>query len=296
MNFSNDSIELFLAVIDSGSFSAAARSLGKVPSAVSMAIANLEAELGYALFDRGRREPVPTAMGAALVPHARLALEQFRRLRMHALQLSQGLESRLSIAVATDIDKRPLLAAVGELSDRHPLLEIEILTAPQDDTRQLLHGRRVDLCIAYAGLAVDVREHFQYVGSERLTACIGPRHPQLKAGGDTFLEDLVQVRQILVASRDLPLADSRPLVGQSCWRTDSLAMAIEMVESGLGWGNFPLSAIAPLLRDGRLQRLQFKNIENGLSMPVHAVWLRERPLQQGAAALVGTLGEMAKQL
>ncbi len=262
-----------------------------------MAIANLEAELGYALFDRGRREPVPTAMGAALVPHARLALEQFRRLRMHALQLSQGLESRLSIAVATDIDKQPLLAAVGELSDRHPLLEIEILTAPQDDTLQLLHGRRVDLCIAYAGLAVDVREHFQYVGSERLTACIGPRHPQLKAGGD-----IPSWRTWCRSGRSWwPAATCRwPTAGR--WSgnragapTDSLAMAIEMVESGLGWGNFPLSAIAPLLRDGRLQRLQFKNIENGLSMPVHAVWLRERPLQQGAAALVRTLGEMAKQ-
>lgn len=47
MNFSSDSIQLFLAVLERGSFSAAARALGKVPSAVSMGIANLEAELGY---------------------------------------------------------------------------------------------------------------------------------------------------------------------------------------------------------------------------------------------------------
>ncbi len=52
MNFSSDTIELFLAVLDRGSFSAAARALGRVPSAVSMAIANLEAELGFALFER----------------------------------------------------------------------------------------------------------------------------------------------------------------------------------------------------------------------------------------------------
>ncbi len=38
--------------MDKGSFSAAARSLKRVPSAVSMAIANMEAELGYALFER----------------------------------------------------------------------------------------------------------------------------------------------------------------------------------------------------------------------------------------------------
>lgn len=42
MNFSSDNIQLFLAVLDRGSFSAAARALQRVPSAVSMAIGNLE--------------------------------------------------------------------------------------------------------------------------------------------------------------------------------------------------------------------------------------------------------------
>lgn len=52
MNFSSDNIQLFLAVLDHGSFSAAARALKRVPSAVSMAIGNLEAELGYSLFEQ----------------------------------------------------------------------------------------------------------------------------------------------------------------------------------------------------------------------------------------------------
>ncbi|WP_281078094.1 LysR family transcriptional regulator, partial [Variovorax paradoxus] len=50
MSFSSDSVEVFLAVIDHGSFSAAARALRRVPSAVSMAIAHLEAELDLQLF------------------------------------------------------------------------------------------------------------------------------------------------------------------------------------------------------------------------------------------------------
>jgi DNA-binding transcriptional LysR family regulator len=41
MAFNSDNVRLFLAVLDHGSFSAAARALGKVPSAVSMAIAQL---------------------------------------------------------------------------------------------------------------------------------------------------------------------------------------------------------------------------------------------------------------
>ena len=131
MNFNSESIELFLAVIERGSFSAAARALGKVPSAVSMAIGNLEAELGYALFDRRHREPQPTTMALSLVPHARLIADQLKQLQVHAVQLSLGLESKLSIGVAADIDRRRLLAAIREISERHPLLDIEVLTAPR---------------------------------------------------------------------------------------------------------------------------------------------------------------------
>ena len=57
MPFAADQIPLFLAVLDAGSFSAAARKLGRVPSAVSMAIAQLEAELDLQLFERSGREP-----------------------------------------------------------------------------------------------------------------------------------------------------------------------------------------------------------------------------------------------
>ena len=61
---------------------------------------------------------------------------------------------------------------------------------------------------------------------------------------------------------------------------------MEMVEAGLGWGNFPLSVVQSRLDNGRLKRLNFRNIENGLVMPVHAVWLKSHPLQKGASALV----------
>ena len=88
MNFSSDNIELFLAVLDRGSFSAAARSLRRVPSAVSMGIANMEAELGSLLFDRSHREPVPTPQALALAPHARLIADQLKQLQNHAIELS----------------------------------------------------------------------------------------------------------------------------------------------------------------------------------------------------------------
>jgi DNA-binding transcriptional LysR family regulator len=76
MNFNSENIELFITVLDTGSFYAAARKLNRVPSAVSMAVANLEAELGYILFERTPRKVIPTATALALEPQARIISEQ----------------------------------------------------------------------------------------------------------------------------------------------------------------------------------------------------------------------------
>ncbi|MBS0344792.1 MAG: LysR family transcriptional regulator, partial [Proteobacteria bacterium] len=85
MSLSSDNLQVFLAVLDHGSFSAAARALRRVPSAVSMAIANLEADLDLPLFDRSGREPKPTEAARSLEPQARLVDAQLKALQVQAL-------------------------------------------------------------------------------------------------------------------------------------------------------------------------------------------------------------------
>ena len=293
MKLSSHNIELFLAVVDGGSFSSAARALRRAPSAVSMAMANIEAELGIALFDRGAREAVPTPAAMALLPHARLIAEQLKQLHLHVQQLSQGLESRISLGIAAELDHTPFLAAVRALSQRHPLLDIEVLTAPQDDVLDMLHRGRISACMAFAGGRINHEEQFQLVGSDALLAIISTQHPPDVAGRPLYIEELVNLRQIIVASRELDLADARPVVGLSYWRTDSLPMALAMVEAGLGWGNFAASAIGHSLAAGRVRRVAFKNTGNGLVVPIHLVWMKDRPLGMAARSFLQLLNDAA---
>ncbi|MFK3920346.1 LysR family transcriptional regulator [Pseudomonas fulva] len=289
MSFNSETIQVFLTVLDRGSFSAAARSLQRVPSAISMAIGNLEAELGYDLFQRGSREVRPTAQALALEPHARLIAEQLGLLQVHAVELSQGLESNLTLAVVPDVDQRPLIAAIAEVGERYPLLEIAILSAPQEQALGLLDSGRADLCVAFAGLQVDPQRGFQLMGVESLVATLAPHHPAARPGAIQNLEDLTAVRQILVRSRDLPLSDPRMVIGATHWTTDSFDIALQMVEAGLGWGDLPLSRVAPLLDAGRLQRLTFHNTRNELQLPVHVFWRKQQPLLKAARMLVERL-------
>ena len=70
MQFSLDQLQMFVQAVHSGSFSAAARKLGKTQSTVSTAIAHLEADLGVRLFNRSGRYPQLTEAGRQVLGHA----------------------------------------------------------------------------------------------------------------------------------------------------------------------------------------------------------------------------------
>lgn len=302
MAFSSDNVSVFLAVLDHGSFSAAARALSRVPSAVSMAIAHLEAELQLNLFDRTGREPQPTASARALEPQARLLAAHLQQLNGQALALTQGLEQRLSIAIAPELLASRWTAALAALAQAHPLLEVEVLAAPQEDALALLHTGRAQLALVFERPSLDGREGFQEVGSDTLIAVMAPDHPVLEAArraaagregrpaASLSEEDLKTTRQIVVASRDLGQTDARFVYARHIWRTDNHLAALGLIEAGLGWGWQPRSLVAPRIEAGRLVEMPFSNLSNGLRLWVDVVWSKQRPMGLGAQLFVQAMG------
>jgi molybdenum-dependent DNA-binding transcriptional regulator ModE len=103
MNINQEQLLMFQTVIETGSFSAAARKLGKVPSAVSMSIANLEIDLNLNLFERIGREPTPTPAAMVLYEKTQKLLIEINQWKQHAHALSAGLESTLNIVVVSEL-------------------------------------------------------------------------------------------------------------------------------------------------------------------------------------------------
>lgn len=303
MAFSSDNVLVFLAVLDHGSFSAAARALSRVPSAVSMAIAHLEAELQLNLFDRSGREPRPTESARALEPQARLLAAHLQQLNGQALALTQGLEQRLSIAIAPELLASRWTTALAALAQAHPLLEVEVLAAPQEDALALLHTGRAQLALVFERPSLDGREGFQEVGSDTLIAVMAPDHPVLEAArreaagregmpaASLSEEHLKTTRQIVVASRDLGQTDARFVYARHIWRTDNHLAALGLIEAGLGWGWQPRSLVAPRIDAGRLVEMPFSNLSNGLRLWVDVVWSKRRPMGLGAQLFVQEMGK-----
>jgi DNA-binding transcriptional LysR family regulator len=294
MAFSSDNIAIFLAVLDHGSFSAAARALGRVPSAVSMAIGNLEAELDLQLFERSSREVRPTASARALEAEARQMAGQLRRLQAHALSLHQGLERRLTLAIAPELLSAPWSDPLARLAEEFPSLEVDVLSAPQNDALRMLHDGSAQLALIYERPQIDQRESFQELGSEVLVAVISPRHPQARERNGQFrLEDLVDIRQIAIVSRDARMEDERVLVSRKLWRTDSHLATLRLVQAGVGWAYLPRRLATPMLDSGELLGIGFSHMSNQVQLWVDVVWLNDQPLGLGARRLIALMKDIA---
>ena len=149
MNINQEQLIIFKTVIETGSFSAAARQLGKVPSAVSMSIANLEIDLNLLLFHRGGREPVATTQALTLYEKTEQLLIEINQWKQHAFALSEGLESSLNIVVVSELLHVQWTDYISLLEQQFPELQINIFSAPQEDALKMLMNQTAQLALMF---------------------------------------------------------------------------------------------------------------------------------------------------
>lgn len=293
MAFSSETLRVFLAVLDAGSFSAAARRLGRVPSAVSMVVAQLEAELDLQLFDRSTRKALPTEAALALEPQARQVASQLNRLDAQALQLHQGLERRLIIAMAPELQTGMWSQPLADLAQEFPLLEIEVRSASQAEAVRLLHEGNVHLALVFERPGIDERERFLEAGSQLLVAVAAPGYLQVH-GASLDAETTASTRQMIVVAGSPAGTDPQVVLSHRVWLTDSFLATLNLVQAGLGWAYLPYPLVAPLLAAGNLQEVAFDNMASQLRLWVDIIWSSNRPLGLGARRYLELIRERIK--
>ena len=141
-------IEVFLAVAEEGSLTAAARRLGASASAISQQVAGLEAVLGCTLFDRSSRPVVVTPAGAILRRHAQVIVHaaQEAQAELAMADLSGLTTLRLGVIEDLEAEVTPLLLSgvAEDLRTCRFLLE----TGPSHRLRDQLEARALDLVVA----------------------------------------------------------------------------------------------------------------------------------------------------
>jgi LysR family transcriptional regulator, carnitine catabolism transcriptional activator len=167
----------FVAVVDNGGFTAAADVTGTSQPALSIAVRDLETELGVPLFERVGRRVQLTEAGHALVGPARLVLRDLDTGRA-AVAAVAGLEAgSLHVASLPTLAADPLAGLVGRYRQRHPGVVVD-LAAPEDtsDLLAMIRDGRCEVGVTEAAdFPGDLAGH--EIGEQPLTLILPSRVP-----------------------------------------------------------------------------------------------------------------------
>lgn len=249
-----DQLRAFVSVVDEGSFSAAARRLSRVQSAISHAIANLEEQLAVELFDRSTKVPTLTDRGRAMLPSARRVCDDADSLRRVASGLVSGLEPAIGLCVDAVFPTTALVDLCREFGRAFPTVQLRVHT----DTMGAVASRVIDgTChLGVVGPSASApgleRSHLTTV---RMVPVVAKGHA-LARPGRVSSRDLAEHVQIVLSERDGGHAPDQGVLSGRTWRIADLATKHRLLLAGLGWGNLPEHTARADLARGRLVRLR----------------------------------------
>ena len=253
-----DQMRTFVTVADSGSFRAAANRLYRVQSGVSVAIGNLEAQLGVLLFDRSGHRPVLTPEGKVLLSNARDILLRVDALRAKARGLGDGLELELPICVDTLFPIHEVGLAIAQVRATYPSVTFRVAVEPLGGPQLALKEKRCTLAIMVGEDFRDPRITFEALCSVAQVAVVAAEHPLARQGishtsGVMEFADHLQI----VLSDPSQVSEGRDfgVVSPQTCRVSTQDAKHGLILAGVGWGRLPLWLVKRDLDEGRLVRL-----------------------------------------
>ncbi|MGE6191093.1 LysR family transcriptional regulator [Stutzerimonas stutzeri] len=260
-----DQLRVLAEVVDCGSFSAAARRLGRSQPVISYSIANLEALLSLTLFERGKRRPTLTESGAAVLAYARRMCLLSDELQAGVENLGKGLEGEISLAVDVLYPNARLAELLGQFAAAFPGLALRIESVPLGKVLQLVEARMCVLGIS--GLFHDWPDYIEPrdFGHLQMVPVAAPDHPlaaYAKAPPMAVLREHLQ----LILDDASGLTHGRPLAisGVRTWKVTDFDIKLELLRAGVGWGHMPMHRVEDDLRLGRLVRLAVPIRQHGV--------------------------------
>jgi DNA-binding transcriptional LysR family regulator len=294
-----EALEMMDAIARTGSFAAAARELGKVPSALTYSVRQLEEALDVLLFDRRSRQAQFTAAGDELLREGRELLSQMDAVANRVQRVAAGWETAFCLAV--DVVVAP--PAVFDLIDAFYALRVAVagpegaqpgapLLPPPTRLRlrnevmtgtwEALLSGEVDLALGTLSSngpreGVDTAE----IGELTWVLAVAPHHPLAHLPEPLSQATLAQHRIVAIADTARRMEPSTHGVqpGQDVLTVPSLAAKLEALLRGLGCGRLPETLVRRHVEAGRLVLKQTQESIDRIGL--HYAWRRQP--QQGRA-------------
>ncbi|MFM2643520.1 LysR family transcriptional regulator [Vibrio chagasii] len=261
--FNFEQLRMFVEAAEQGSFSAAAKKLGKVQSAISQGIANLEIDFGLKLFDRSSRKPTLTVDGERLYKYAKVIVLQTNELSIATQSVYAGEESVIRLA----IDDACLTDSFSDLMNRFceqfPATELELISTLSTSVPELVSKGGADIGIMVSNLAFHQDLTASFIGSLPIVAVSHPQHPLSRLTQVNEM-DLIVHRQFMLRDCDGRVFDQFPVQpAKKIWVNNVNTIRSLLIKSSQGWAFMPKHLVIDDIALGRLAKiyLEFDHIE-----------------------------------
>lgn len=290
----------FVAVVDTANLSRAADRVAISQPALTRSIKNLEEMLGVELLERKPRGVAPTEAGLALYHHAQVVLNACQRLTREVRELERGVTGTVHLGVASMFSTHVTGPVAEALAAAHPRLGLVVTEGFFEDlVRRMLDGR-LDLIFS--------------------------NFPQVSLAAELVQEPLLNVRAVLVAGRQHPLAQRREvtradLIAQrwvigdqphsqdafekyfsveglpaprDVFRTNSLSLMVALVQSGQFISTLAEHLIGPQLQSGDMRRLPIADA--AIERQAGLIYRRGAPARPATGYVVAEFRQVCAQL
>ncbi|WP_394781384.1 LysR family transcriptional regulator [Undibacterium sp.] len=261
-----DQIQVFLAVVDAGSFVGAARQLSRATSVISYAIANLESQLELELFDRQTtRRPQLTDAGRAVLAELRKVSIGVDDLLAKARGLLTGLEAEVTLVTDVMFPTAWLVEVLQDFQATFPTVALRLHVEALGAIAQHVQDGSADIGVSgpIEFTAAQMERH-TFAGT-RLVPVAAPSHPLSLHEGE-LTQALARNYEQLVLTDRSRLTEGRDfgVVAVRTLRMTDLNAKYALLLAGIGWGSMPEHMVREDIAAGRLKVLQYNEWQHAI--------------------------------
>jgi DNA-binding transcriptional LysR family regulator len=271
------------AIDAAGSFAAAARSLGVVPSALTYRVRQIEDALDVLLYDRSSRQARLTEAGAELLREGSRLLEDLDTVANRVKRVATGWEPQLTLAVDSIISRATVMELCEAFLAQQPPTRIKLRDETLSGTLEALTSGQADLALGVVEPNTSPTVGSKLLGEVSFVYAVAPHHPLASAPEPLRDEQIRQHRAVAVAdtiTRGGGVSIGL-LGGQDVFTVASMQAKLDAQLRGLGCGFVPEYMARAHVEAGRLVLKRMDRPQRVAR--VHYAWRRQERQAQGKA-------------
>jgi DNA-binding transcriptional LysR family regulator len=289
-----DQLKVFLTVVETGSFAAAGRQLGRATSAISYAIANLELQLGLPMFDReSTKKPQLTDAGRAVLAEACAISRGMDNLHAKVKGLVAGLEGEVTVVVDVLLPTHRLVDAMQAFEAQFPTVGLRLHVEALGAVMQLVQAGTATIGVSGPLVAPAPGIERIEIGGVDLLPVAAPQHPLAMSNSNAPGAARDHVQLVLSDRSSLSEGVDFGVVGLRSWRLADLGAKHALLLAGVGWGNMPEHMVRDDIAAGRLKRLDLPDW-GGAYCTFHIIHRTDTPPGPAAAWLIKRFAQQAE--